>query len=172
MIPNRSAPSIRPGILALTALLVVAPFAAAAGAPSVDASHVLFGDATVIEAGIDLAWDDGLVVVLGAPGEGALGDASFVPANDLPTNAVGEIISAEALRRTGLVSNYANGVMFTTTSTSVDAVTAAFAERLAALGFAIDHAPGARDFRFTQDGDSYRAVFGAHADGVTVYLGN
>jgi len=172
MTQPRTVRSIRPGILALTALLAIAPFAAATGAPSVDASGVLFADATVAEAGIDLAWADGLVVTLGAPGDGALGDASYSPASDLPTNALGDVVTAEALSRTGLVESYPDGVAFVTTATSVDAVTAAFAERLASLGFAVEHEPGARSFGFSRGGEAYRAVFGAHAGGVSVYLGH
>ncbi|MBW6455056.1 MAG: hypothetical protein K0A98_04145 [Trueperaceae bacterium] len=172
MTQTRALRSIRPGILGLTAVLAIAPLAAAADAPTIDASGVLFADATVAEAGIDLDWADGLVVTLGAPGDGALGDASYSPASDLPTNALGGVVTAQALGRTGLVVAYPSGVAFVTTATSVDGVTAAFAERLASLGFAVEHEPAARSFDFSRGGETYRAVFGAHAEGVSVYLGH
>ena len=178
MTQPRTVRSIRPAILALTALLAIAPFAAATGAPSVDASGVPFDDTDVFTnygtfaAGVDLAWADGLVLTFVAPGEGALGDASFEPNFDLPTNALGNVVTSAALSRTGLVEAHPNGVAFVTTATSVDGVTAAFAARLASLGFAVDVTTGARSFEFSRGAETYRAVFGAHADGVQVYLGN
>jgi hypothetical protein len=177
MIQTRTAPTSRLGILALTALLATLPLVSA-GAPVVDAAAVPFGDADAFAdygafvAGIDVAWDDGLVLTFVAPGEGALGDARFEAVGDLPTNALGDVVTAEALRRTGLVDTYPDGVAFVTTATSVDAVTAAFAERLASLGFTIDREAGARSFRFSRGGEDYRAVFGAHAEGVQVFLGS
>jgi hypothetical protein len=177
MIQTRTAPTSRLGILALTALLAILPLASAA-APTVDASAVPFGDASVFTdygtfaAGIDLAWDDGLVLTFVAPGGGILGDARFEDAGELPTNALGDVVAAEALRRTGLVQTYPDGVAFVTTATSVDAVTAAFAERLASLGFTVEREAGARSFRFSRGGEDYRAVFGAHGEGVQVYLGS
>ncbi len=178
MTPTRTALPIRTTTLALVAALWLAlPIAFAANAPRVDAYAVPFGNADVFTeygahaAGIDLTWDDGLVLALGAPGEGALGDAQFSHLADLPTNAVGEVVTDDAARQTGLVSDYQGGVIFTVSAGSVDAVTAAFAERLADLGFTIDRDAGARTLLFERDGHAYRAVFGAHADGVQVYLG-
>jgi hypothetical protein len=179
MTPPRTTPPIRTTTLALVASLLLAlPIASATSAPHVDASAVPFADAAVFSeygtfaAGIDLAWDEGLVLNLGAPGQGHLGDVQFSNLADLPTNALGEIVTAEAVRKTGLVSNYPGGVVFTASGTSVDAVTAAFAKRLAELGFTVDHEAGARTLLLEHDGHVYRAVFGAHANGVQVYLGN
>jgi len=177
MFQTRTTPANRPGALALAVLLTILPLASAA-APIVDAAAVPFDDAGVFTdygtfaAGIDLAWDDGLVLMFVAPGAGALGDARFASFGDLPTNALGQAVTEEALGRTGLVESYPNGVAFVTTATSVDAVTAAFAARLASLDFAVDVTTGARSFEFSRGAETYRAVFGAHADGVQVYLGN
>ena len=178
MTPTRTAPPIRTTTLALVAALWLAlPITSAANAPRVDASAVPFADAAAFTAygayaaGIDLTWDDGLVLRLGAPGEGALGDAPFSGIGDLPTNAVGEVVTYEAVRRTGLASDYPGGVVFTTSAGPVDAVTAAFAARLAALGFTIDRNAGPHTLLVERDGHAYRAVFGAHENGVQVYLG-
>lgn len=178
MTPTRTAPPIRTTTLTLVATLLLAlPIASAASAPRVDASAVPFADAAVFTeyganvAGIDLTWDAGLVLSLGAPGEGPLGDAQFSSLTGLPTNAAGEVVTYEAVRRTGLVSDYPGGVVFTTSAGSVDAVTTAFAARLAALGFTIDHDAGPHTLLVERDGHAYRAVFGAHENGVQVYLG-
>ncbi len=179
MTPTRTTRSLRTTTLALAAALLLAvPFAAAAGAPRVDASAVPFADADVFEAygafaaGIDLAWSDGLVLSLGAPGAGALGNAPFSGVGNLPTNAVGEIMTAEAVSRTGLVSDYPGGFVFTVGAGSVDAVAAAFAGRLSDLGLAIAPSADGRTLLVERDGHAYRIVFGAHASGVQVYLGN
>jgi len=179
MTPPRTTLPIRTTTLALVAALWLAlPTASAAGAPHVDASAVPFADAAVFTeygafaAGIDLAWREGLVLILGSPGEGPLGDANFSDLADLPTNALGEVVTDEAARRTGLVSAYPGGVVFTVSASSVDAVTAAFAERLADLGFTVDRDADARTLLLEHDGHAYRAVFGAHPSGVQVYLGN
>jgi hypothetical protein len=179
MTPTRTALPARTTTLALAAAILLAlPIASAAGAPRVDASAVPFADAEVFAeygahaAGIDLAWSDGLVLNLGAPGQGHLGDAQFSSLADLPTNAVGEVVTDDAVRQTGLVAGYPGGVVFTLDATSPDAVTAAFAERLADLGFAVAHDAGGRTLLFERDGRAYRAVFGSHANGVQVYLGN
>jgi hypothetical protein len=179
MTPTRTALPARTTTLALAAAILLAlPIASAASTPRVDASAVPFADTAVFSdygafaAGIDLAWNDGLVLSLGAPGEGPLGDAQFSSLANLPTNAVGEVVADDAVRQTGLVADYPGGVVFTLNATSADAVTAAFAERLANLGFTVAPDAGGGTLQFERDGQAYRAVFGAHANGVQVYLGN
>jgi len=154
-----------------TSLLWSLPTSHAAAAPRVDARSVAFADGVDL-AGVDLAWDDGLVLRLGAEG-GALGDA-VVPDYDvdaLPTDALGRVLEADGAAATGLASAYPGGVVLTHAGTGIDALVAAYAERLATLGFTVDPHVGARAFAFEREGRSYRAVFGAAADGVAVYLG-
>jgi len=174
----RASSPLHLGTAALVAALLAALPLASAGGPLVDATAVPFDDVSAFTdygafaAGVDLTWDDGFVLTLVAPGEGALGDAGFAAFGDLPTDAHGDVLTSEAIRRTGLVESYPGGVTFVMTGTSVDAVADAFAGCLASLGFTLDREEGARAFSFSRDGESYRAVFGGAADGVRVYLGS
>jgi hypothetical protein len=171
-------PTARPTSLRLLTALAAAvclapPIALAATPPTVRATDVPFADG-VGGAGIDLAWDDGLVLVLGVGGQGALGDA-LVPAYDtavLPTDALGSVVAAASLEALGIVEAFAGGLAFVVADVDdVDAVVRAFAMRLGELGCRVDHRLGARVFSFERDGVAYRAVFGAAEGGLQVYLG-
>ena len=168
-------PLARRALAALAASWCLAlPIALAATPPSVGATDVPFADG-VDRAGIDLAWDDGLVLVLGAAGQGALGDA-LVPAYDtaaLPTDALGRVVAAASLEAVGIVEAFEGGLAFEVADVEdVDAVVRAFALRLGELGFGVDHRLGERTFSFERDGVAYRAVFGAAEGGLRVYLGS
>jgi hypothetical protein len=157
--------------LTLAAALLWSLPTATAAELRVDASSVPFADGVDL-AGVDLAWDDGLVLRLGAEG-GALGDA-VVPDYDaaaLPTDALGRVRGADGVSLSGVASAYPGGVVLTHAGRPIDALVAAYAERLATLGFAVDARVGERSFAFERAGETYRAVFGAAAEGVAVYLG-
>ena len=161
-------------MLALAASLSLAlPFALAQGAaPRIDAGSVPFADGVTL-AGVDLAWHDGLVLVLGTEGLGALGDV-VIPAYDataLPSDALGRIQVAEVVARSGLATPYVGGVAFVQSGSAIDALADLYAARLAELGFDVSHAAGERQLAFHRDGLTYRAVFGTTEDGIQVYLG-
>ncbi len=157
--------------LALTIALAT-PAALAANHLSVSATSAPFAEAPDL-VGLDLAWDAGLVIVLGDEGTGGLGDAMVPNASvePLPTDALGSVIVDEALGRTGVLAERAGGVQFVVDATSPGALADAFAARLEALGFGVAATPSGRVLTFERDGASYRATFATQATGVQVYIG-
>lgn len=158
---------------ALSLLVALALPTALANAPlRVDAPAAPFAD-DVAAVGVDLAWDDGLVLVLAAEGVGALGDAivPIVDADGLPTDALGRVLPGEAIERSGVVVATSGGVTFLLEGDDARSAAADFSERLTALGFGVDDANDGRVLTFERDGRTFRASFAVHDDGVAVYVG-
>jgi hypothetical protein len=175
---NRPARTLRHAVaLVLAAAVLALPLAFAAEPIGVDATAVPFADLDPSDAylvGVDLALEDGqLVLVFSAGGEGALGDA-IVPAADpdgYPVNALGDVVIDEALVRSELVVAEPGGFTFVQDGADVIDTATAYARALAELGFEVAHETGARIVDFGHGGDAYRATFGVVDGGVRVYLG-
>jgi hypothetical protein len=127
------------------------------------------------KVGLDLAYEDGLVVVVTAKGKGALGDASVAKygVDDLPVNALEDHDLDGCACWIEAVTEYAGGVTFEIADASVASLITTLRARLTEIGFEVGEGgpPGARMFFFTRDGVTYRAVLHAEADGTSVYLG-
>lgn len=162
----------RSALAAAAALALSMPIAHATGTVRLDPSGVDFAS-QVVAAGIDLTWEDGLVVTLVTADTTPIGnlDLPGYEAGTLPTDALGRIRPDEAVTRLGAITSYPGGVVFVQQGASVDAVMRAFAERLAELGFAVAQEAGVPTLTVHRDGHELRAVFGTDAAGVVVYLG-
>jgi len=173
MIRPISAVALRRTCLSLAASALLAlPVAHASSAFAVDASAAPLA-AGVATIGVDLAWDGRLVLVLSEAGTGALGDVALSDnaTDTLPTDALGRILTGDALRLVapGLIGP--GGITFVQDTSHVDALVQAYAARLIELGFAVDRHAGERAFTFANAEVAYRAVFGAVDGGVQVFLG-
>lgn len=162
-------------LAAFLAALALLP-AALAAPVSIDAAGVPFADVEagyVTSAGVDLAYDGGWVVVFRAAGEGSLGDAIVGgTCSALPVDALGAVVTGEALARIELVTAVGDGVTFVLAAASPAAVAATFATVFEALGGQVEADLGAHVLTVTTTDGTVRAVFGADADGVRVYLGS
>jgi hypothetical protein len=127
------------------------------------------------KVGLDLAYEDGLVVIVTAEGKGALGDVSVAEygVDDLPINALEDHDIDRCATWIAAVTEYAGGVTFEVEDVRVASLVSTLKARLADIGFEVGEGgpPGARMFFFTRDGVTYRAVLHAEADGTSVYLG-
>ena len=162
--------TLRLPVLALVLALAL-PAAFAVGDVRVDATSAPFADdATAL--GVDLAWDGDLVLVLAAEGTGALGDA-LVPVADaagLPIDALGRIVSSEAIERSGVVTVASGGVAYLLDGDDVRAAAGRFEDRLGDLGFHVDASSDGRVLTFDRDGRTFRATFGVRDAGVQVFV--
>jgi hypothetical protein len=125
--------------------------------------------------GLDLAYEDGLVVIVTAEDEGALGNATIASydVDDLPIDALEDHDLDRCATWIAAVTEYAGGVIFEVEDVGVASLVSTLQARLADIGFEVVEGapPGARMFFFTRDGVTYRAVLHAEADGTSVYLG-
>jgi hypothetical protein len=124
------------------------------------------------KVGLDLVYDDGLVVIVTAEGHGALGNVAVASygVDDLPINALEDHDLDRCATWIGAVTEYAGGVIFEVEDVSVASLVSTLQARLVDIGFEV--AEGApRMFFFTRDGVTYRAVFQAEGAGTSVYLG-
>lgn len=173
-----TSPTLRPTIARLaTWLAALALLPAALAAPvAIDAAGIAFSDieaGDAASAGVDLAYDGGWVVVFGAPGAGALGDAVVAGVHDvLPVDALGAVVIDEALARIALVEHVGDGVTFVLDAASPAAAAATFASSFDALGGHVEADLAAHVLTVTTEHGTIRAVFGVEADGVRVYLGS
>jgi hypothetical protein len=161
-----------PAVAVATTLALALSIAYATGTVRLDPSGLDFAS-QVGSAGVDLAWDDGLFVVLVVADTTPIGnlDLPGYAAGALPTDALGRITPYEAVTRLGFITTYPGGVSFVQQGTNVDAVMRGYAERLTELGFTVVHEAGASALSVHRDGHELRAVFGADEAGVMVYLG-
>jgi hypothetical protein len=127
------------------------------------------------KVGLDLVYDDGLVVIVTAEGKGALGNAAIASyaVDDMPLNALEEHDLDRCAKWIGAVTEYVGGVIFEVEDVSVASLASTLQARLVDIGFEVAEGapPGGRIFFFTRDGVTYRAVFQAEAGGTSVYLG-
>jgi hypothetical protein len=125
------------------------------------------------KVGIDLAYEDGLVVIVTSEGNGSLGNVPVASygVDDLPINALEDHDLDRCATWIGVVTEYAGGVIFEVEDVSVASLASTLQARLADIGFEVAEAPNSRMFFFTRDGVTYRAVFQAEGEGTSVYLG-
>lgn len=173
-----TSPTLRPTIARLaTWLAALALLPAALAAPvAIDAAGIAFSDieaGDAASAGVDLAYDGGWVVVFGAPGAGALGDAVVAGVHDvLPVDALGAVVIDEALARIALVEHVGDGVAFVLDAASPAAAAASFAAAFEALGGDVTADTTGHVLTVVTASGVVRAVFGADVDGIRVYLGS
>ncbi len=162
----------RPTVAVATIMALAFTIAYAGSTLQIDASGVDFAS-QVGTAGIELAWDDGLVLTLTAADTTSVGNLVLpsYDAGELPTDALGRIMTAEAVTRLDFLNGYADGASFVHQGTSVETVMRQFADRLVELGLEVAREAGASALSVHHAGQELRAVFGATEGGVTVYLG-
>lgn len=171
-------PAIR-SALTVIALALVAGFALANGPVRLTSNGMTYKDASdskkaVTKVGVDFSCSTGLTVHMTDKGKGALGDATVTSfyIDNLPKNALNQVVEAEALVRIGLFTTYPDGVAFRVDNTRPAAVLASMARRLTAVGCDVSSpAAGSHAFAFRAGGETLRAVFNSGEGGTTVYVG-
>ncbi len=143
----------------------------------IDAHAMAFDDddAPIELAGVDFAVDGGLVLVLSDEGTGSLGNAVVppYPVTALAEDALGRVLTDEALHRMELVTWVPGGVTLVFDDVSRDQLLAATLARLVELGCCIEtHDLATNAFTFSTGDQLYRAVFATVAGGARMYVGN